>query len=307
VVGNFDDRRIRYVYQDNQGVSVARNTGLKLAEGEYVLFLDSDDILIEDALKRSVDVLDSHPEVTFSHGQAYLMDDSNRIYSLRHHSGYESYICNGIEEIKKAIFNGNHITTSTIMARLSRLSEVGFFDETFRYGSEDFDLWVRMARFYSVAYIARPLVNYRVHEGCTSNARRLSELEKSNGIILERLFDDPVLGPLFSFKRSQTFARLYLRLSEYAYGSRDMDTSRKYLFRALKIHPEWFKKRFFTPFIIRFGKTLPPGYLLNLGHKTKHLVFIALFRFTSRFKSRKTEPTIPALDAAPTNEICNKV
>ena len=60
--------RIRYIYQDNKGEKGAKNTGIKLAEGEYIALLDSDDLWMEDKLERQVPILDeSGPEVGIIH------------------------------------------------------------------------------------------------------------------------------------------------------------------------------------------------------------------------------------------------
>lgn len=287
IVLSLEDSRIRYVYQDNCGVVVARNTGLGLARGEYVFFLDSDDILLGNAIEKAIKVMDKHPEVAFCYGQAYLMDEKRRIFGLRRQRGRQSYVRKGIWEIEKATADGNYIPTSTIMVRRTCLSKVGFFDNAFHSGSEDFELWVRLARSYSVAYIAEPLVKYRVHNSSITSARRLAEIEKSNSIIIERILNDPEICFSLSLEKSRVYVRMYQRLAYYAYGGRDMKISRDYLFRSLRTQPEWYMKVLWLPLIIRLMRTwLPPSYL-NLGHRIKHSLCIMAFTFCFRQRSRR--------------------
>ena len=178
VVNSFKDPRIRYIYQENHGVSAARNTGIQASSSEYIAFLDSDDVLMENALEKGAQVLERHPEVGFSYGQEYLMDERRRVFHLRKQRHKYSYVREGIEEIKEFLLHGNYVCTSTVMARRRCLYDVGLFDPTFRPGSEDFDLWVRLAKRYAVAYIAEPLVKYRIHPDSIGATRKLDEIEK---------------------------------------------------------------------------------------------------------------------------------
>jgi len=75
VVHRFRDQRIRYIYQENRGLSAARNTGIQHSDGELLTFLDSDDLFFPDKLEVLVAELEQHPEVGFVAGQAVLIDE----------------------------------------------------------------------------------------------------------------------------------------------------------------------------------------------------------------------------------------
>jgi glycosyltransferase involved in cell wall biosynthesis len=91
---------VRYYRQENQGLSAVRNKGIELARGEYIIFLDSDDVLLKDALEKSVLFLDQHPEAGFCHGQFCTIDVNGRPMRLRRPRGPKAtYIRDGREEI----------------------------------------------------------------------------------------------------------------------------------------------------------------------------------------------------------------
>ena len=76
VVGSFNDSRIRYIYQENRGLPAARNTGIKASRGEYIAFLDSDDIWLTQNLELKVKSLDSHPDAGLVCSDGYNFDDA---------------------------------------------------------------------------------------------------------------------------------------------------------------------------------------------------------------------------------------
>jgi glycosyltransferase involved in cell wall biosynthesis len=260
---------VRYFRQENQGVAAARNKGIEAAQGEYIALLDSDDILLESTLRKGVEVLDSYPQVAFSYGQAYLMDEKGVIIRLRNQNGKQPYVRvrEGSEEIKELLTRGNYICTPTVLARRRYLYDVGLFDTTFRYGSEDFDLLVRLAKKYAVAYIAEPLVKYRIHPGSIGTARKLEEIEQSHRLIIEGVLSDAGVGPLLSSQRPIAYFYLYLRLANYAYGSNDKRVAREYLLKALQTHPGVFFQKRFLSWVSQFARTELPLPVLGLARQ----------------------------------------
>lgn len=75
ILNSLDDSRIKVIHQDNRGVSSARNSGLDVAQGEYITFLDADDYLPPDALRARSDYLDSHPEIDVVNGRVDVTMD----------------------------------------------------------------------------------------------------------------------------------------------------------------------------------------------------------------------------------------
>jgi glycosyltransferase involved in cell wall biosynthesis len=271
VMDSFKDPRLKYFYQENQGVCAARNNGINVSEGEYIYFLDSDDALLENALERQVGVLDRHPDVALSHGQAFPMDERGRVFGLHRHRprNISPGVYHGIKEISNFLRYGNHSCLSATIIRRSSIIDVGLFDPAFRAGSEDFDLWVRLAKKYAVSYIVNHVVACRVHSSSMTASRALDEMEKSHNRILEGIFNDVSLGHLFSSQRAKTYFYYYLRLASYAYDRGKMKISRTYLFKALKTHPRALIESVFFPLLYLFVKTWIPGPVLRVLRRVR--------------------------------------
>lgn len=236
VVDSFTDSRIKYIYQDNSGVSTAYNRGFKLSRGEYATFLDSDDVLLKGSLEKSLDVMDSHPKVGLSYGQASVMDEDGNIYRVKE-SGFTN--TSGIVDRKKQIGELLFtclITSSTVVMRSQCLKDVGGFCEELSFG-EDRHLYIRLAKRYQVAYIAEPLIKYRMHGDQLHKQVDPKMLERSCFLILHEVFEDRKLAPQFEPLRRQAYSSSYQRIANSAYGN-DMKLFRHYIRRAVKAYPQ---------------------------------------------------------------------
>jgi glycosyltransferase involved in cell wall biosynthesis len=260
VIASFKEPRLKYLFQENQGVCAARNNGINASEGEYIKFLDSDDVLLKNALEKQVQVLDGHPDVGLSHGRAYPMDERGHVFVVHKykHKNIKTGVYQGINEISNFLRYGNYFNPTLTIVRRSAIIEVGLFNPAFSSGSEDFELWVRLSKKYAVSYIAEPIAACRLHSSSISASRDLDEMEKSHNRIFESIFNDVTLGALFSSQRSKTYFYNNLRSALYAYGLRKMKVSRKYLFKALKIHPHAFMESLFFSWLYLFIKTWIP-------------------------------------------------
>lgn len=269
VVASFKDLRIKYIFQENQGICIARNNGVKASGGEYVVFLDSDDALVENALKSGVQVLNSNTDVGLTFGQSYAMDESGHILSLRKIKYRQPGIWRGTEEIINLFYNHNYIAPSRTMLRRKAVIDAGLFDPAFSSGSEDFELWVRIAKKYATAYIAEPFAKYRIHKDKISAGRYMNDHARAHRHIYAKIFKDPEVGHLFASQRTKAYFHLHMRLAVYALDEEKLYLSRKYLLKALRIHPHAVMENVFFPWLYLFAKTCIPLPLLRAIRKIK--------------------------------------
>ncbi|UCB42549.1 MAG: glycosyltransferase [Dehalococcoidales bacterium] len=271
---------VKYFHQTNQGAPTARNKGMELTQSKYIVFLDSDDALLENMLEREVEILDRYPAAGFIYGQAYLTNTEGTIFGLRKHRGKRPEIREGWEELRELVF-GCRIPSPTVMVRRSCLEEVGGYDPDFQFGSQDFELWVRLAKHYAVAYIPAPLAKYRVHYDTISGLRQINEIEKSQNLILESVFDDEKVGPVFASQRASAYAHLYYRLASHTFSNRrGANTARKYLFRAIRTHPSGLFGNLGLSWIYLLARTWIPTPILLLASRSKRFFKITRHRLS---------------------------
>lgn len=223
----------RYIRQTNQGPGAARNRGLAETSAPYVRFIDCDDYLLPTAaLDRQVAVLDGWPDVGLIYGQSLKVDDLGRPIGLRRPPfAPQGYIRSGFEELYYLLF-GNYITTSGAVVRRSVIEAAGGF-RTDIIGPEDWDCWLRVAKLGSVAYLAEPVVAYRVHEQSITARYNPEPWLRMHFDILERAFVDPEVGRRYGHLRPAIEVGLYWRAASLAYAAGDMAAARRYALRCV--------------------------------------------------------------------------
>lgn len=171
-VMRFNDRRIRYVQQEYAGLpAICRNRGLRLAGGEYVAFLDSDDLWLPQKLSRQIEFMRNNPQAFLVYSRCFVQEDGKvvAVEPRRPKSGYV------FEDLYLAY---NFIPCLTVMMRNPGSHKDYFFDEHPQLkAAEDYDLWLTIAMGERIGYIDEPLAIYVKHRGSIS-AEKLATLKK---------------------------------------------------------------------------------------------------------------------------------
>lgn len=168
VLKKYSDK-IKYVYQRNRGLSASRNRGIDESNGEYIGFLDSDDIWLSDKLEKQVDILDQGHNYAFVCSDSYVIDETGKIIKT-FGKGIYNY------ETFESLYEENFVLVLTVLLRRRCLEDVGLFDETLSM-SEDYDLWLRIAKRYKFKHLSSPLSKYRTHSGNMSKKNEVLERE----------------------------------------------------------------------------------------------------------------------------------
>ena len=199
--------RIQYLYQDSQGVAAARNAGIRHAQGELVAFLDADDVWFPTKLELQVQAFRGHTESGAAFTDFLDFDESGvtrrsrlntqrdaRAWFERHRVGDSEIACGSIYQ---DLLLANWVHTSSVVVKREVLSVVGVFDETFTIG-EDLDLWLRIARRYSVLCVNRVLSGYRYWSQSLSGPMEYRAVRYNQGIqrVLEKHLANNSMPPV---------------------------------------------------------------------------------------------------------------
>lgn len=149
---------VRYIRQDNKGVSAARNRGLAEAGGAYICFLDADDWIYPDNLRLKVEALEDDPAPALALGWVEVTDEKLEPTGSVLKGSTGQVLSDLLRLIPPAI-----PCPSNALIRTRIVDELGGFDEGLST-SADYDLWLRIASRHSVVRVDQVLVKYRRHE-----------------------------------------------------------------------------------------------------------------------------------------------
>jgi glycosyltransferase involved in cell wall biosynthesis len=157
---------VRYIHQENSGLTESRNLGTRVSRGDYVVFLDADDRLRPEALETGLRVIAERPECAMTVGDhLFISSDGSHLSDSRKACLPSSHY----EELLKSNFIE---MISSVLFRRSVLLEIGGFDPTLRV-AEDYELYLRIARVYPICCHSALTAEYRLHQ---TNVSRNSEL-----------------------------------------------------------------------------------------------------------------------------------
>ena len=200
------DKRIRYIkHTKNKGACAARNTGIKKSHGNFVAFLDDDDewlpVKLEKQLKLFVD-----PEIGLVYCRSFTIDELYGLKKIREDKFYKGYV---FEQLFRRNFIGS---TSFPLIRKECFQECGMFDTNLK-SSQDFDLWLRIAKKYKVDYINEPLVNYYVHDNERLTTNPVYKIQGK--LAINRKYQDYLEShPYLKSERLISLIPYYLKIGE---------------------------------------------------------------------------------------------
>ncbi len=150
--------RIRYFYQENQGVAAARNKGIEEAKGEFIAFLDSDDLWLPEKLEKQKELFDNCPELGLVYTRFWRIYASPKKDKLE---PKDKYLKKGY--IYPHVLFTYLIWAGSVMSRKSCFSKVGKFNTALPL-VQDRDMWLRIAREFKISFVNDPLVINRIQK-----------------------------------------------------------------------------------------------------------------------------------------------
>ncbi|MCK4326262.1 glycosyltransferase [bacterium] len=196
------DKRVKYIYQENQGVSQARNNGVALAKGIYIAFLDHDDLWFPEKLTRQIPLFESNLRVGLVFSDAFISNTFTGAESRFFESGKP---CRGA--VREHLFLWDFVPLLTSVVRKTVLDQTGGFDPQFTI-AEDYELFLRIARVMHFDYVDEPLARYLIH---ATNLSRDIELTLTENIQVQTNYwnEDKELQRRLSGKGRRCLANLY--------------------------------------------------------------------------------------------------
>jgi len=231
IIRNFES--IIYHYQENKGIPAARNTGIKLSQGELIALLNQDDLWLPDKLRLQVNYLLKHPEVAMVHSNINISKNeitiSPKTSNNKRHKGIFIF---------DELYLGNFIFSLTVLVRRECLGVSGFFDEEIRLAS-DYDLWLRMAANFGIGYLDVVTGTYRLHSNNLSNNRLPCIKDDIKVLNKMDVMYPELVEKIPKEKRNNKRFHLNFLLGCQYLSQYNLFSARKYFFIALKYRKNW--------------------------------------------------------------------
>ncbi len=180
-----DFPRCHYIYQQNQGVSSARNSGIRAASSEWLAFLDSDDEWMPGKLATQAAALKDNPGIQLCHTEEIWIRNGTRVNQMKKHAKRGGWLFQHCLPLCA-------ISPSSVIIHRSLFESLGLFDETLP-ACEDYDLWLRICAFYPTLFVeTAQIIKYGGHEDQLS--RRHWGMDRFRIQALEKILAHPQLS-----------------------------------------------------------------------------------------------------------------
>ncbi len=221
--------RITLLRQAHQGPAVARNAGIRASRGEFVGFLDSDDLWMPEKVERCLPPLLADPDVGVVFTPARIHEtDTGRRYDLPQYER-DGWMARDL------FVECRGVNTSTLLTRRKHLEAVEGFDEEF-FRAQDWDLMVRMAEVCRFARVAETLTERRLHPRNLSATHRNLYAKYNLLVIQKALARRP---DLYAELKGEAMSRAYFRFGMLHYGDFRMSEARREFRHSLRHRWNW--------------------------------------------------------------------
>jgi glycosyltransferase involved in cell wall biosynthesis len=229
VVTGIHHPQLKYIYQENRGLSAARNTGIRSSHGEFIGFLDADDYWLPSKLVFQMELFQKLPDSGLIYGGYNVVNKVGDFLACRTPEAVE-------KDWYKELLLRNYVagSSSTSLVRRECFSLLGGFDENLR-AVEDWDMWLRIARYFPLRCVQESVSCIRLHD---SNMTQNPALLLSGFIkVINKNLSASDQDPDILNHKNQIYANAYLRAAVFASRRSKFIISLKYSLKSLLIHP----------------------------------------------------------------------
>lgn len=228
------NRRIKFIqHNGNKGIAAARNTGITHSRGEFITFLDQDDLWLPEKLEKQIKVMlcgQEKPGLVFT-GMLEIKEDGTTQKKPRKDKLPPNINSLSQKKVTESLFMYNFIPLITAMVRRECFDKVGLMDESIKGGADDYDICLRIADKYKVKYIDTVLAVHRIHEANYSNDERFFY---DNMTITSKMAQQiPYLVNLVKKKQSTS----YFDLGRFYQLNSEFHLARKMFIKSIKNYP----------------------------------------------------------------------
>ncbi|MBD2666509.1 glycosyltransferase family 2 protein [Richelia sinica] len=200
IIKSFNNKRITYIYQENQGTSAAVNRAILASQGKYIAFFSGDDVCNFNRLDQQFQYVSSHQYQIIFSGFEVIDDDSTIIHDEKIENWFLTDNQQRSDIINNFFFRGNCLNAITSFVKRDYLLDVGLFNPC-SIQAQDFDIWIKLIKKYDFLIISDKLVKYRIRNNNNNLSSFVNDVRRDFEIyqIYRSIFDDM---PYNLFKKS---------------------------------------------------------------------------------------------------------
>lgn len=248
--------KIKYIrHKKNLGNIRTYNHGILEAKGNYILILSADDWLNPTIIEKEATILDKHHQVGLVYSQSITVENGKEKLIMPKPAGHTSYIGRK-KDFSLFLTEGNFVPGNTPLVRKSVYQKVGLWDTNLPC-TGDFEMWMRISKYFPLAYIAKPLAYYRIHTRSEHLKKDYFKKQESEYryIFNQYILEDKSLRKLI---RNLAHYKYFMGISNQAVLSKDFRKAIKF----------WSKAVLSLPSSLYYWSTWQPLYFFM-----KHNIF----------------------------------